>query len=294
MRRKLVQQGKSTLMVSLPSTWIKRKELEKGDEVVLNESQGSIIVDTDKQKKSASTHVHLQSDSRAEIRTHIVNSYRAGYDKINVEFHTQKAMPIIESMLQEKLIGFEVTQTKEDAIVIENITEPEDDKFDIMFTKIFQNIKQMLSELQNGQTTNLEAIQQRVLKYDNFCRRVISKRTQTYKSGMYLLFLSLIIHANREVYHAAKAFPKDISSIKKQLEQCEVIVATLQKAYFKKDLSLLSKLHKEERNLIFVDGHAALEVAKKDVVSLHHLLSALRRFYQASSPLTSLLLSADD
>ena len=42
MKRKLVQQGAATMMVSLPSKWIKKFGLKKGDEIDLEE-KGSII-----------------------------------------------------------------------------------------------------------------------------------------------------------------------------------------------------------------------------------------------------------
>jgi len=44
MKRKLIEQGGGTLMVSLPSRWIRDFELEKGDEVEIEEIGKQIII----------------------------------------------------------------------------------------------------------------------------------------------------------------------------------------------------------------------------------------------------------
>jgi len=48
MRRKLVKQGAATMMVSLPSKWVKDQKLKKGDEVEVSEAEGRLQITTEK------------------------------------------------------------------------------------------------------------------------------------------------------------------------------------------------------------------------------------------------------
>ena len=44
MKRKVVQQGAATLMISLPSKWAREKGLKKGHEVNIDEDSGKLVV----------------------------------------------------------------------------------------------------------------------------------------------------------------------------------------------------------------------------------------------------------
>ena len=44
MKRKLVKQGAATMMISLPSKWIKENGLDKGDEIELIEQGGELLI----------------------------------------------------------------------------------------------------------------------------------------------------------------------------------------------------------------------------------------------------------
>ena len=55
MKRKLVKQGAATMMISLPSKWIKENSLEKGSEVELEEEGSSVMISVDKKEKKKET-----------------------------------------------------------------------------------------------------------------------------------------------------------------------------------------------------------------------------------------------
>ena len=44
MKRKLVKQGTTTLMISLPSKWLKNNALNKGDEIEISDDQNGLII----------------------------------------------------------------------------------------------------------------------------------------------------------------------------------------------------------------------------------------------------------
>ena len=132
MKRKLVRQGTSTLMVSLPSNWVKKHDLEKGSEVDLELAQDKVLVSASELKKKRSTKIELVGLTESSLRTLITNTYRKGFDRIEVLFKDNKQFKIIEQTIKTKLIGFEVINKKANTCIIENITEGNKDLGEII------------------------------------------------------------------------------------------------------------------------------------------------------------------
>ena len=91
MKRKLVKQGSSTMMVSLPSKWIQKNQLNKGDEIDLELNNNMLIIkkEGNYEKTIKKTEVKITTNNESSIRTIIKNSYRLGYDLIKIEFNTK-------------------------------------------------------------------------------------------------------------------------------------------------------------------------------------------------------------
>ena len=67
MKRKLVRQGSSTLMISLPSKWVKSNNLDKGSEIDIDEKENVLEISVErKEKKSRDKDEEIRN---VEIRT---------------------------------------------------------------------------------------------------------------------------------------------------------------------------------------------------------------------------------
>lgn len=295
MRRKLVQQGTTTLMVSLPSKWVKQHNLEKGDEVEIDTVPEGVLISAEASRKETATTLALKGSNPAEIRTLIVNAYRAGYDKLTVTFETDKQYEELLDILHHKLLGFEVVSRKQHSCVIENVTEPSFDHFEMLVTKLLQNISELLKEAiarsKGEQPSPIKDIEERILKYDNFCRRAIAKQPLTYKAALHLSFFSLIIHGNRELYHMLDTLKGPTNKGTQQLlEEVQEVFQALQTTYLRKDIAAASPMHKSEKEILYKTGYELLRNTQGgETIVVHHALAAVRRFYQASSPLTGIL-----
>src|SRR3989344_1107667 len=106
MKRKLVQQGTSTLMVSLPSKWIKQNNLTKGSEVDVDEKGSELIISPDEKNNKIMGEISLIGDTESLIRTIITNAYRSGNDKIKITFENNDQFRILENTIKTRLIGF--------------------------------------------------------------------------------------------------------------------------------------------------------------------------------------------
>ena len=85
MQRKVIQQGPSTMMVSLPSTWIKENAVKKGDfiDLDLRGDEITLSITTDKGKKSCKINFSRKEDYFDRI---IVKKYREGFDEVIVTY----------------------------------------------------------------------------------------------------------------------------------------------------------------------------------------------------------------
>ena len=299
MRRKLVKQGTATMMISLPSKWIKANDLGKGDEIDIEEKQNSIVISLGGKKSKRQTEISLASLTESSIRTLITNTYRTGYDKINVNFDKETQFKILQQVIKTKLIGFEIIKKQEKSCIVENITEPSPEQFDNLLNKMFMNIEDFFKitekRLQGEKTEDFEEVADRIQKYDNFCRRVIyKKKIIEQKSELFWAFLTLIIHGQREIYFLNKIIDKKIKVSDKTIELLKgskKIFNMLVESYQNKNVELLGRIHELEKQFIYKKAYSLLEKKRgKENTIIYHLASSIRQFYQANSPLSGLIM----
>ncbi len=205
MRRKLVKQGSSTLMVSLPSKWIHSNSLDKGKEINLEVIDNEILISPAQIETKKEAIINLKGLTESLIRTLITNTYRKGFDRVKVNFENEKQFKILNNTIKTRLIGFEIIKKEQSSCIIENITEPSQEQFDNILRKIFYSIHYLFETTekrfsQSATLEEIEAIEERIQKYDNFLRRVLSKNISSKDSELLWNFLSLLIHAQRELY----------------------------------------------------------------------------------------------
>ncbi len=298
MKRKVIKQGAGTLVISLPAAWAKSHGLAKGDEIDIAEAEGKLVISKGSASQKRSTKLNLATNVESAIRTAIVNTYRAGYDIIDVTLKDPKSMVIITDTLRDYIIGFDVTKREGNRCIIENITEPSEEQFEILFRKIFFNFGLLLKiteERLKGKETadNYKDIVLKMHQYDNFCRRVVSRRNPLgQQASLFWAFSSLLIHAQREIYHLNRFLDTQhvdfrhfeaYNSLKQAFELLEM-------AYTNKDITKVEQLHNLEKKALHGDLYKNIQLQGKSSIVLYHIYSALRNLYLASSPLIGLSL----
>ena len=299
--RKLVQQGNSTLMVSLPAHWVKENKLLKGSTINLEQTPAGLIIHPHTQNLPSTITIELKEHSETALRMLLTNLYRRGYDKIELASKTTIPTTQIASIIKTNFIGIDIAASTKRSCLLENITEPDAAQFENIIQKVFFNTKLLLQttidriQKTPGSESYLE-IEERLRKYDNFARRVLSKRSLSTSNIEYLwTFLSLLNHAQRQLYHLNRAIDQKYTFSTKVSAYCKellTLIDSLQHAYAVKSLQTIENIHQQEKNLIYNKGYALLESAKgHDAIALHHLLCAVRLLYQATSPLGALILT---
>jgi tRNA/tmRNA/rRNA uracil-C5-methylase (TrmA/RlmC/RlmD family) len=287
-------------MVSLPAPWIKSNHLEKGSEVSIDSLNNDLLISAKGQDYKSETVVTLTGVTESLVRTIITNTYRSGYDRIRVNYSDKSQLIILEKVVKTRLIGFEVVSSDKDYCIVENITEPSEEQFDNILNKILYNVEELFTITADRFSSrepkdDYENIEERIQKYDNFCRRVISKqRYNNDKSEMLWTFLTMILHGQRELYHLNKYLPKDYKAppeIKHLLDKSREVFTLIKKSYLERNVKYLAEIHVTEKELIYDKGYLLLQQKKGvDAVVVYHLLYSIREFYQANSPLAGVLI----
>ncbi len=298
MKRKLIKQGSGGFTVYLPKKWVESNYLTKGEEVDITESGLNLILTPKPFKvKKLETEIRLTGLTESLIRTLITNSYRVGYDKIKVKFDNEKQFNILHDVIKTKLIGFDIINKNADYCLVENVTEPDHEQFDNLIRKMFINIDSLF-DITRSRLTNQDPkedfneIEERIIKYDNFCRRIIIKKKLIEKrSEFFWTFLSYVLHGQRELYHLNKSIKNKIKSSKKVLyllNKNQEIFNIIKNSYQNKSIEGLSKIHDVEKELIYNTGYNLLRT--KEGIIVYHLMGSIRQFYLSNSPLTGLIL----
>jgi len=180
MRRKVVQQGPATLMVSIPSKWARENGLKKGDEIDLEQSEGSITLRTKRKKSLNKTSIDLKHYGRIASRS-IGALYKQGYDEIEIVFRTAKDLDIVNKNLNE-FIGFEMVSQTKKGCMIKEISAPNEESFDLILNRTILLLKSVAEDTYTALKSNdrqlLQALPKRdttINKYANYCRRIINK-----------------------------------------------------------------------------------------------------------------------
>ncbi len=93
--RKIIQLGRETFVVSLPSAWLKRHKLKKGDELAVEELGPKLVVCPKSEAKPGKAVVDV-SGTGAVARRVLGALYKAGYDEMEIRFESQKELQTIQ------------------------------------------------------------------------------------------------------------------------------------------------------------------------------------------------------
>jgi len=182
MRRKLVEQGGTTLMVSLPSKWARQFKLSKGDEVEVLEQGNGLYIGIDKEVKQENTHLNI-SGMKPLIKRALGAVYKKGYDSVDVEFDSPEELQIAQEVINQEFVGFEIITLGKKNFTAKRISSIEHSEFDAALKRVFMFLFSVgddtIESMKNKDTQAARSIALRdvsINKLCDFCRRSLNKR----------------------------------------------------------------------------------------------------------------------
>ena len=182
MKRKVIQQGPATLMISLPSKWVKENNVKKGDEIDLNLEHNQIIITSNSVKLNKEISLHFKSKKEYLDRV-LMSKYRNGFDKITITYDDSSIIELIKNTLKY-LLGFEIVEQSKNSCVIQNISQHSDEEYSKMFRRMFQ-IMTSQSEfcfdyILDKNKSHLDSVidlKETLVKLEQFNLRIINKNS---------------------------------------------------------------------------------------------------------------------
>ncbi|MBW3004238.1 phosphate uptake regulator PhoU [Candidatus Woesearchaeota archaeon] len=280
MRRKLVKQGAATMMVSLPSKWIKDQKLKKGDEVEISDIEGTLQISTEKKTEALKKEIKIATP--AEYMNRLIEvPYMQGYDEITIHFEDAKVMDLVVKET-EKLLGMELVNQTESSCTLKNVAEALEQEFDNIMRRLFLLVKSMAQESLDAakekdyQRLQNIADQERMCnKYSLFCLRLINKYGYKNSKEEKFVFHTIAVleqladHYTYICNHLVKTKEKIAPEILSFYKDVVALTDLYYQCFYKRERKnmlemkeLIDKLHRKQEKLL---------ILKKNLYLTHYL-----------------------
>lgn len=224
MRRKVVKQGPATLMISLPSSWVKQNSVNKGDELELTESDRSLILTRlghQKEKREMVINIDSKKDFMQRI---LCGPYIKGYTSMKVYYKDPEVYECIQNTLRV-LIGFEIVEQGKDFVNLEEITPVSDEKLINLIHRMFNIIKSFVQDAKSyikDPYKNIDSIydiERTCNKLTLYCARLLNSNInglKTYELTAFYHLIWLIEMSSDEIMKIINHVHKNKLKIKNQ------------------------------------------------------------------------------
>lgn len=257
MKRKAIQLANQTLVISLPSKWVKQQNIKKGDEIDLEEEDEKLIIRGSFEPEMKTSSLDLKDYSSMIIYRQLRLLYRKGYDKLILKYKNPTQMNVLEDTIKN-LIGFEIVEQSKNECIIEDIAESQTKDIDKLIKRVIMLMMSMCEELQDDskpldsdRLKDIILTDKQINKFSDYIIRLINKNVihkKIKKELLFFLALQLEIIGDRCKMVAEKII--DLNSEKNNFAFNKVTTDFLKETY--KILGLFnSSLYKEsEESLV--------------------------------------------
>ena len=269
MQRKVHRIGPSTLMVSLPSSWVKRHKISKGDAVQVEEQKNTLVIApvTTRQPQHKKASILLSSATTSLARYYLAAAYRSGADEIHIECKQQtiadpernivyQTDPFLKLAL-ENFLGMEIMKYTPAEVVAREITSIKQEELENIMRRIFFTLTITFEDLiQHAKMADHEALNYLYQHADNkvnafvdYCLRIMAKTSNSDQS-----LHASILHLE-EIGDALKYIAKQIALKKTDKRTHELLVEAkelfllAEKYYYKPAQESLEVFDKRKRDL---------------------------------------------
>jgi len=255
MRRKLVQHGEKTLMVSLPAKWVKAQGLKKGDEVVLAPESTAVTISKEELLETIQK-IKISIKLESPLQVHIVlsNAYKLGYDEITIDYSGKEQLKLIKKEV-DRMIGFEIVSLTPNTCRIKSVIKSTVEEYENIKKRAWFTCKSALETLIEDMKANkfsnyavMLELYENNIKFTDFCRRLINKHMfldvknscLEYSVLLKLLYMLSLI---KEIYaHCNEKNLKPGKDLVAYVENCNAYFRVCYTAYYKKSQDLASQL----------------------------------------------------
>ena len=137
MKRKVIQLAGKTAVVSLPSKWVKKYGVLKGDEVEVEEQGHELIIRTKSVQKAQHVAVDIRNLEERAIRHVLSGLHRYGYEEIIIAYDEKNSLKVVNDLVKNTFIGFAVIEQTSKKCTLRNISSELQEEFDTALRRAF-------------------------------------------------------------------------------------------------------------------------------------------------------------
>lgn len=300
MKRKVIQIGNSTQLISIPRSWGKRFNIKRGEELEVEEENHRLIVSTDRAVAHPATELDI-STLGIMIPRCIYALYKRGVDEIRLTFDNPSLIKQVQESIQKETVGFEIIEQGKNYCIIKNVSG-QFEEFEPILRRTFLLLLSMsedtLASLEKKDYEHLHTVaylEEANNRFTTACRRFLNR--QAYKESSKIGPLYYIIEDLEKLadeykylcmYFYDRKNEKETGISKKTLEifrQVHTLLRDFYEIFYKFDaqkIAVIAVARKKQVSSII----SALENAetKYDRVTLHHLLTITQKIFNYVGP----------
>ena len=183
MRRKVIQLASKTLVLTLPTTWVKQWGIKKGADVDVSEQGPRLIVSTTEHRALKKGSIDVSTSSERTLRWLLSSLHKKGYDEIEIRSENPLHAVVIDQLLKDLFLGFAVVHRSGSLCVVRSLSKELDDQLDVIVRRAFLVTltlsEQTLYLIKNKKFNELQSLldlEKTNNQLTNFCERILNKR----------------------------------------------------------------------------------------------------------------------
>ena len=271
--------------------------MKAGNEVEVEEQDGTLVIGpaaTTAKKKEIT--VEITETNRHDIHLILAHLYRMGFDVIKLKGVSAGLMGVISTVVKDQLLGFEITERDAKHCTVTNISEPTEEKYEVLLRRVFLIIKETQAFVKQdfktgkfGSFKEIEELRKQQDKFVYFCLRILTRERGQPIDWELLKFLMHIEHAYYYLYAYAAEHPfKPSSRVIELLDGLEQYFQIYYDAFYKKDMTMIYKMHKLKSEYQYGKCYRYLEQSKgRETIVLAHIRELFRLIQIGASPILS-------
>ncbi len=294
MRRHAIQLAKNTLVVSLPSDWVKQNGIKKGDSLNIESKGNQLIIAGEGKKAVTSVLLDTKGLNERSLRWAFSSLQKQGVDEIEVRPISPLIIKLSQEIVRDLFVGFAIVSQKDNSLLIRKISKDAVDQFGAIMRRAFL-VTVSLAEgfadaLERGdfeEARSLGYLEKTNNQLTNFCQRLINRGEAGvgYSSFYYVILWNMEKIADE--YKAMSLLLPKKPNISPGMAKSQKGVAALVRGYYDvfyegdaRQLGLLSerKAALEQSLLLLLERQD-----KTQRLLAHHLLDIVSRLQDFSA-----------
>ncbi len=289
MKRKVVQQGPATLMISLPSKWVKENAITRGDEIDVTQERGRLVLTLDSLTREPAK---KELDAQAGIfNEYFVNYvYQKGYDEILVRYNDPTVPALVEKRAKQ-LLGFEVVEKTKNTILLKMLVTVDQQEFETVLKKLFQitlvmgdKITEALTQKNTSLLEEVKLDEKENNKYSDLCVRILYKNRYKYPENGFALYS--LLRELEQIGDHYKYIAESFSSSSAPNAALQTLYAEIHaffrmyyELYYSYDAQKAQRFFQRKNELLDTSLQQLATATREDAIILSHLRALVQSIF---------------